>query len=311
MGRDLCARSPAARRVYETADAAFGAGLSVLCFDGPDEALRPTHVQQPAIVATSIAAFAAFAEALGLPQWSLSSAPHPLPVAAVAGHSVGLCSAVIATGAMSLQDGVALVADRGRFMAQAAREKPGAMAAVLGLEPQVVERTVEQVRAGIPGSYLSVANVNSPGQVVVAGDLISVDALRQAAAGAGARRVVPLGVSGAFHSVAMLPARDAMRDRLLAVELSDPAVPVLSNLDGRPLTTAAALREELADHIAGPVQWLRGVRELEAMGVTHMVEYGHGNVLTGMLRRTVKGIALYNVADADSATQVAKELSDA
>ncbi len=308
MGRDLFERSAAAREVFRRADEAFGDALSELCFNGPEDALRPTHVQQPAIVATSLAAFAAYSEALGLPDWPIAAGAHPVDAVAAAGHSVGLWSAVAVAGAVDLAEAIELVADRGRYMSAAGSDRPGSMAAVLGLDPAAVESLVAEVRDRTLGSYLSVANVNSPAQVVVAGDLGSVEAIREAAVTAGARRVIRLPVTAAFHSAAMLPARDSMRERLLAAELREPAVPILSNLDGTPITTVGDLRAELADHIAAPVRWLDGMQRLVSMGVSHAVEFGHGEVLTGMLRRTVEGVVTYNVGDVADARHVAHEL---
>ena len=308
MGRDLFERSAAARDVFRRADDAFGDALSDLCFNGPDDALRPTHIQQPALVATSLAAFAAYGEALGLPAWPVEAGAHPVDVVVAAGHSVGLWSAVAAAGAVEVEDAIRLVADRGRYMSAAGSHRPGSMAAVLGLDPAAVESLVGEVRDRTLGSYLSVANVNAPAQVVVGGDLGSIEALREAAVRAGARRVVPLPVTAAFHTAAMLPAWDAMRERLLAAELREPAVPILSNLDGTPMTTVGDLRAELADHIAAPVRWLDAMQRLASMGVSHAVEYGHGAVLTGMLRRTVVGMVTYNVSEVADARRVAHEL---
>ncbi len=300
MGRDLYEHSAAAREVYAAANEAFGGALADICFQGPDDALRATHVQQPAIVATSLAALAAFKEALGAAEPTSIGGLGSLNVVAMAGHSLGVCSAVSAAGALSLKETIALVADRGRFMASAGRATPGAMAAVIGLTADAVEQVVEEVRDRVAGSYLSVANVNTPLQVVVAGDLSSVAAFHEAARAAGARRVVPLDVSAAFHTVAMLPAREAMRNRLLAAPLFDPSVPIVSNLDAGLLSSAAQLRGELADHMVAPVQWLRGARALVPLGISGIIEFGHGNVLAGMLRRTVRDVELHNVSDAAS-----------
>ena len=266
--------------------------------------MRPTDVQQPAIVATSIAALAAFNEELGLQQVFVGSG-YPINVVVFAGHSVGLVSALVGAGCTPIDEAVALVRDRGRYMAAAARDKPGSMVAVLGLDPASVEALVESIRTRVPGSYLSVANVNSPQQVVVAGDLLAIDHLVNEGRARGARRVIPLDVSGAFHSIAMLPARESMRKRLLAVGIDAPFAPVLSNVDATELTTPSEIRAELADHIVAPVQWLDGVRKIETMGVKHVVEFGHGAVLTGMLRRTVKEVELHNVFDVESARSVA------
>lgn len=311
MGRDLYEQSEAARGVYSAANESFGDELSRICFEGPDDTLRATHLQQPAIVATSLAAVAAFTEALGAKEFMPSCLLSSLGVVAMAGHSLGVCSATSVARALSVEDTIALVADRSRFMGQAARQVPGTMAAVVGLEVGVVEEVVEQVRAHVLGSYLSVANINTPHQVVVAGDLGSVAAFHDAARAAGARRVIPLDVSGAFHSVAMLTARDAMQERLMAVPLLDPAVPIVSNLDARLLSSAAELRGELAAQIVAPVQWLLGARALVTLGVSHIIEFGHGNVLTRMLRRTLQHVVLENVSDTASATRTAERASSA
>ncbi len=309
MGLGLRGSSDAARRVWQAADASYGESLSKLTGTGRSQDLQPTDVQQPAIVATSVAAFAAFNEVLGVDGAAVPANGYPVDVAALAGHSVGLVSAVVAAGCTPVGEAVALVRDRGRFMAAAAQAKPGRMAAVLGLDTDTVEDLTATLRAEIPGSYLAVANVNAPGQVVVAGDLAAIDLIMTRGRTAGARRVLPLNVSGAFHSVAMLPAQAAMRDRLVAVGIDPPAAPVVSNIDATRLTDPAAIRAELANHIAAPVRWLDGIRAIEALGVRHVVEFGHGSVLTGMLRRTVKGMALHNVNDLASARAAAAALT--
>ena len=309
MGRALRKTSAAARGVWRQADSSYGASLSRLAGKGSDDDLRPTDVQQPAIVAASVAAFAAFNEVLGADGAALGANGYPFNIVALAGHSVGLVSAVVAAGCTPIGEAVALVRDRGRFMAAAAFEKPGRMAAVLGLDLDAVEDLTDTVRTEIPGSYLAVANVNAPGQVVVAGDLAAIDRVVSQGRAAGARRVIPLNVIGAFHSVAMLSAQAAMRERLLAVGIEPPAAPVISNIDAGQLIDPSAIRAELANHIAAPVRWLDGIRAIEALGVRHIVEFGHGSVLTGMLRRTVNGIALHNVSDLDSARATAAALA--
>lgn len=309
MGRGLRESSAAAGRVWRAADAGYGESLSELTVAGTSQDLQPTDVQQPAIVATSVAAFAAFNEVLGVDGAAVSANGYPVNVAALAGHSVGLVSAVVAAGCTPVGEAVALVRDRGRFMAAAAQAKPGRMAAVLGLDTAAVEDLASTIRAELPGSYLAVANINATGQVVVAGDLAAIDRVVNEGRDAGARRVIPLNVSGAFHSVAMLPAQAAMRDRLLAVGIDPPAAPVISNIDAGQLVDPSAIRAELANHIAAPVRWLDGIRAIEALGVRQIVEFGHGSVLTGMLRRTVKGINLHNVSDLETAQATAAALT--
>ena len=308
MGRSLRASSAAARRIWQAADAGYGASLSNLTGAGSLDDLQPTDVQQPAIVAASVAAFAAFNEVLGVGGAAVTASGYPVNVAALAGHSVGLVSAVVAAGCTPVGEAVALVRDRGRFMAAAAFKKPGRMAAVLGLDEPAVEDLTAAIRSQTPGSYLTVANINAPGQIVVAGDLAAIDRIVNEGRKAGARRVIPLNVSGAFHSVAMLPAQAAMRERLFAVGIDPPAAPVISNIDAGQLVDPSVLRAELANHIAAPVRWLDGIWAIEALDVQHIVEFGHGSVLTGMLRRTVKGIELHNVSDLASARATAAAL---
>ena len=305
MGADLFEHSEAARTVFASANEGFGDDLAAVCFHGPADALRPTRVQQPAMVAVSLAAFAAFNEVLGHSGAALTD-DHPIPVQGLAGHSVGLWAAVTVASALDMRCAMEMVAVRGSAMQSAAGQRPGSMSAVLALEPEAVDRVVAEIRARVPGSYLSTANVNSPGQVIVGGDLESLSKLDASARAAGARRVVPLEVTGAFHTVAMLPA-----ERLLAVPLADPAVPIIANLDGQPLTTAAELRAELAEHLAAPLQWWQGMRTLVDLGVSRIVEFGHQGVLTSMLRRALQDVSLFNVYDAKSAHAVAKELRDA
>jgi len=308
MGYELFKDSTAAQEVWRAVDASGKEPLTSRVFDGSAESLQSTDVQQPAIVAMSIAALAAFNEELGF-EGSFVGSSYPINVIVFAGHSVGLISAVVGSGCTPIGEAVSLVRDRGRYMAEAARAKPGRMAAVLGLDVCAVEGLVESIRNKMPGSYLSVANVNSPHQVVVAGDLLAIDHVVEAGRAAGARRIIPLDVMGAFHSIAMLPARDAMRVRLLGVGIESPIAPVLSNVDATELTAPSEIRAELADHIVAPVRWLDGVRKIETMGVKHVVEFGHGSVITGMLRRTVKGVELHNVFDVKSARSVVSVLT--
>ena len=180
----------------------------------------------------------------------------------------------------------------------------------LRLELADVENLVARIRNEIPGSYLSVANINAPGQVIVAGDLLAIDQIVERGRAAGARRMIALNVSGAFHTIAMLPARSAMNDRLVAVGIDSPVAPLISNIDASKLTNPPSIRAELADHIVAPVQWLDSVRTIEGLGVRHIVEFGHGSVLTGMLRRTLSTVELHNVTSWESACDVANRLTN-
>ena len=309
MGRDLHDASAAAREVWNSVDSSLAGQFSEIVFRGSEDDLRPTEVQQPAIVATSVGALAAFNEVIGVNGSAVGSG-YPIDVVAFAGHSVGIISALIAAGCTPVGEAIPLVRDRGLYMADAAQAKPGRMAAVLGLELAEVEKLVARIRNEIPGSYLSIANINAPGQVIVAGDLLAIDQIVGEGKAAGARRVVTLNVSGAFHTIAMLPARSAMNDRLVAVGIDPPVAPLISNIDASKLTNALSIRAELADHIVAPVQWLDGVRTIEELGVRHIVEFGHGSVLNGMLRRMLNTVELHNVTDWESACDVANRLTN-
>jgi [acyl-carrier-protein] S-malonyltransferase len=287
MGRDLYENSPAARAVFEAVDGAVGFSVSDLCFNGPEDALKDTRNTQPALFAASSAALAACAE-VGL-------TPH-----AVAGHSVGEYTALLAAGVFDVATGAALVARRGAEMANATG---GTMAAVLGLDADVIA----EVCASTPGIVVP-ANDNSPGQVVISGEVEAVEAAGVALKERGAKRVVPLSVSGAFHSPLMRPAADALRPYLAGAAFRDPKIPVVANVTADYARTADEARENLAVQVAGPVRWVESIRRLYADGYTTFVECGTGNVLTGLIKRIAPDAATYNVSDAASARATADAL---
>lgn len=282
MGRALAEASPAARAVFAEADAALGAPITPLAWEGPAELLDRTENAQPALLATSIAFHAALLEG------GLSARP-----AWYAGHSMGQYSAMVAAGVLALGDALRLVRERGRLM-QAARD--GAMAAVIGLDDA---RLPELEAVGSAAGIFTIANRNSPGQVVVSGERAAVEAAAEAAKGLGARRAILLPVSVAAHSPLMADAAAGMRAALAPVDFRDPAAPLLANADARILATGAACREELVEHLTRGVDWVRAVETMSAAGVGSFIEVGPGKVLTGLVKRIAPDAAALATDEAD------------
>lgn len=280
MGADLARISPAAAEVFERAEAILDLPLRQLCFEGPDEALRPTEIAQPALFVAGYAAWLAAKDQLG-------------KVGAVAGHSLGEYTALAVAGALEFEPALRLVRRRGELMRDAAAARPGAMAAVLKLD----DATVNRLCAEIDGLVVP-ANYNSPGQVVVSGEEPAIDALLERVKAARGR-AVKLPVSGAFHSPLMQSAADALAAELDGVEFQEARVPVVQNVTAEPVIAAPDLRRNLAAQVTGSVRWTASVETLAMMGVTRAVELGPGNVLTGLVRRTDDAIAVHNVADGD------------
>lgn len=278
MGRDLFESSPAARRVFEDGDRILGRPLSELCFKGPEDVLRRTENAQPAIMVMSLACLA-FAQESGY----LCSLP-----AYVAGHSLGEYTAAVAGGALSFADGLRLVQERGRLMQRAGEENPGTLAAVLGLtEGQAIElcRCV--------GAEL--CNLNAPGQIVIGGTHGCVAEAAETCRSFGAKRAVPLNVSGAFHTSLMAPAVEGMRAALAAVEIRDPVVALVANGTARVITSGEELRSELLYQLTHAVLWQRSVELMAEKGVSLFIEIGPGKVLTGLVRRTLPSARTLNL----------------
>ncbi len=276
MGAALAAASPAAARVFADADAALGEPISRLAWEGPAEELDLTRNAQPALVAASVAYLAALRErreAAGL---------APLAPAYAAGHSMGQYSALVAAGSLALADAVRLVRVRGELMQASGAGRPGAMAALIGLDDA---RLPEVVAAGAAEGILTVANRNSPGQIVLSGERTAVDAAILAAKAAGCRRAIELPVSVAAHSPLMADAATGMDRELAAVAFADPHPPLLSNAEAAPIATAAGARAELVEHLTRGVDWVAIVERMRADGVDTFIEVGPGKVLTGLIRR--------------------------
>ncbi|HLN93309.1 MAG TPA: ACP S-malonyltransferase [Thermoanaerobaculia bacterium] len=278
MGRALVESSPAARAVFDEADAALGFALSRLCFDGPEEGLKLTANTQPAILTHSVAALAELS----------ASFPGRLEGAAfAAGHSLGEYSACVAAGVITFSDAVRLVRRRGELMQEAVPAGMGAMAAIVGLAAEDVEAAC---REAAQGEIVSAANYNSPEQTVIAGHAGAVERASAACIAKGAKRAIPLPVSAPFHSPLMRPARERMEELLAATAFSDARIPVVTNVDALPVRDGAKLRDSLVRQIDSPVKWVESVRRLAAEGINRALEIGPGNVLAGLLRRIDRSI---------------------
>jgi [acyl-carrier-protein] S-malonyltransferase len=326
MGADIAAVSPAAAAVFSEADAAVGFSLSALCFSGPEESLRETINTQPAIVATSLALLAALQEAAGATSALTAGTvvlDAPLRPDYVAGHSVGEYAALAASGALPIGDTLRLVRERGRLMHEEGLACPSGMAAVLGLDAATLsvvcaEATAhaqaeagQEGRGGHPGNdTVVVANDNAPGQVVISGARQALDLAMDLARERGAKRVVPLAVSGAFHSPVMAPAAAGLAQAVAAAPLTDAQIPLVANITGEPITAAADLRQELAQQIAAQVQWTQSVSRLAELGVTTFVEIGAGQVLSGLIKRIVRGTTTLSVATAADVAPVVAQLRE-
>lgn len=280
MGRDLAAAFPEAREVLDGDPA-----LSRLMFEGPPEDLKQTVNTQPAVVAHSLAVLAVL-RARGL---------EP---AVVAGHSVGEYAAVCASGALGLEDTLRLVRQRGRFMQEAGEIQPSGMAALIGADLATAEALCE--KAATPEAPVEVANLNSPGQVVISGSNAGLEKALELAREFGVRKAVRLEVSGAFHSCVMRPAWERLRVELLQAPLQDPRIPVVANLTAEPITEREALRSALIDQVVSRVRWEDSVKRMLEMGVTRFVEAGPGGALAGMIRRISREAAVVSVQDPET-----------
>jgi [acyl-carrier-protein] S-malonyltransferase len=295
MGRGLAEAYPAARRVFEAADRALGFPLSEVCFRGPAEELQLTANTQPAILTVSVAV----AEVLK---------GNGLRPDYVAGHSLGEYSALVAAGALQLEDAVRLVRKRGEYMQEAVPVGEGAMAALVGLAPGSTDEICRQAAAG---QVLSPANLNSPAQVVVAGNKAAVERVVDLAKQRGAKMAVLLNVSAPFHCALMQPAADRLARDLDAVEFRDPEVPLVSNVDARLVTDGAAAREGLKRQVTSPVRWEESMRVLRSEGVEVFVEVGPGKVLSGLLRQIDRHAECLRVDDGATLSEVVARLGAA
>ncbi|MHB8620054.1 MAG: ACP S-malonyltransferase [Chloroflexota bacterium] len=279
MAKDLWERAPEARRLIGRADEVLGQPLSRLMFEGPEEMLTRTVNAQPAIFVHSLAL--------------LSCLPPTPDVAFAAGHSVGEYSALVAAGAIEFDAALRLLQERGRLMERAGTERPGGMLAVIGLDAGAIEEAC----ASVAPLVVAPANFNGPGQTVVSGELEGLQAVAVALKERGARRMLPLNVSAAFHSPLMAGAAAALGQAVSSVPVCAPLWPVIGNVTARPLTTASEIRQELADQVAAPVRWEESMRFLAAAGVRNCLEVGPGNVLAGLMKRIDPHVSVAAVSD--------------
>ncbi|HSK18603.1 MAG TPA: ACP S-malonyltransferase [Longimicrobiales bacterium] len=276
MGHDLADAYPEARRTFEEADETLGLALSKLAWEGPEAELTATSVAQPAILTHSVAVFRVVGERLG-------------DVSLAAGHSLGEFSAWVAAGALSFADGLRTVRLRGELMQRSGADRPGTMAALLGLDDDAVERVCAEASEGT--SVCVPANYNSPGQLVISGDVAAVERAMDLAKAAGARRAVQLNVSGAFHSPLMSVAESGLAAQLDAVDMAQPRFPVVSNVTAAAVVDPADAGRLLLQQLTSAVRWTASMRTMLDAGVQQFYEIGPGSVLTGLLRRIERGAA--------------------
>ena len=285
MGRDVAAAFPVARRVFEDIDAALGFSISKLCFEGPDDQLKLTQNTQPAILAVSSAIHAVLEER--------GAASRDL----VAGHSLGEYSAIVSVGGLTPPEAAKVVHLRGKFMQEAVPVGTGAMAALIGPSVDDARAICEEAAQC---DIVSFANINAPGQSVIAGTKAAVDRAIDVAKKRGVRRALPLPVSAPFHCELMKPAEEKLKPVLEAANFKDLWVSLISNVDASPIGTAHAVRNALIRQVASPVRWVESVQKMIAMGVKRFVEVGPGSVLTGLIKRIDSSVETVNVSDAAS-----------
>jgi len=295
MGKELASMHPVAQKTFDEADAALGFKLSQLCFEGPEDQLKLTQNTQPAILTVSVAAYRVLQEMGLTPDFA-------------AGHSLGEYSAHVAAGTISFEDAVRTVRNRGRYMQEAVPVGQGAMAAILGLAPEVVAQVCDEAAQG---EVCQPANVNSPEQIVISGAAAAVERAANLAKERGAKRAVMLPVSAPFHCALMKPAEDRLAVDLRALAFNDPKFPVVNNVDAELMTSGEAAREALIRQVTGAVQWERSMRKLVEQGVETLVEVGPGKVLCGLMRQIDRSKLCLNIEDEASRQKIANHFSQA
>lgn len=292
MGFELYQESPAARDVFNEADDALGLNFSKLIFEGSEGELRDTVNSQPGIMIVGIASLRALEESLGgkMPQFSL-----------VTGHSLGLYTSAVAAGAIGFRDGVNLVRERGRLMQQASEKRSGGMAAILGLDELILEEICLETGADI-------ANINSDEQIIISGSQRVIAITMDLAHARGAKKTIPLSVSGAFHSRLMRPAQWGLEEAVSSIDFKDPRVPIVANSSGSVLTTAEDVRQELVRTLCGTVRWKDAVNLMAKSGVTDFFEFGPGRVLSGLIRQINRDFKTFPINSPNSIQNLASEI---
>jgi [acyl-carrier-protein] S-malonyltransferase len=289
MGKELAELYPVARQTFQEADDALGFSISRLCFEGPDEQLKLTENTQPAILTMSTAVLRVLREKGIVPQFA-------------AGHSLGEYSAHVAAGTIAFADAVRVVRKRGRYMQEAVPAGHGGMAAILGME---LEQLQQICLDATQGEVVSPANINSPDQIVLSGHQKAVERAAALATERGAKKAVMLVVSAPFHCALMQPAQDRLEKELEALPFSNPEIPVISNIDAVPKTTAEGSRQALVRQVTGAVQWARSMQTLIGLGVKTFIEVGPGRVLTGLMRQIDRSQTCLNSENEASVQKVA------
>jgi [acyl-carrier-protein] S-malonyltransferase len=287
MGKALYGASARARRIFDQADEALGFSLSHLAFHGPAAELDDTVNTQPAILTVSVAALEALRE-------KTEAAGGRIAPVAVAGHSLGEFTALVAADVLDFPTALHLVRERGRLMKEAGQERPGGMAAVIGLDDEQLAALCDEAAAA---GVITIANANCPGQTVISGEVGALQRAMDLAVERGARKVARLGISIASHSPLMGRASVGLGEILGKITLRTPQSPVVANADGKAMTTVEEIRHELADHVERPVNWTRSVREMIESGASTFVEIGPGQVLSGLIRRINRDVATLSLAD--------------
>jgi [acyl-carrier-protein] S-malonyltransferase len=280
MGKDLYLNSIAAREVFDEIDDTLGRELSTMMFEGPDDELRQTENTQPAIMATSVATWRAMEEATGILQ-----VPN-----ATAGHSLGEYSALAVAGVLSISDAVKLVLERGRLMQGACNERPGGMAALIGLDEVTAEEICRE-------SGAQMSTINTEQQIILAGDHQSLAMAIDIASARGAKKAIPLQVGGAFHSGLMSPAQNGLNAMIDSLDFHDPLVPLVGNVTAKSLGTADEVKEELRLQLTSCVQWNNTVKFMLNDGISNFYEIGHGRILSGMVKRIDRSATISNIGD--------------
>jgi len=299
MGRELYERYEPARKIIDRANDILGYDLRKKIFYGPEEELQQTLITQPAVFTISVACL----EILQRPE-SYSSKEILTPQI-VAGHSLGEYTALVAAGVFDFSQALSVVQKRAEFIHQTSQEKPGAMAAIIGLEKEKLEEVIEEVRGE---EVLEAVNFNSPQQIVIAGELKAIERAVERAKAKGAKRAIILKVSGAFHSSLMAQAGKNLARELENYELKNPVIPVVTNYNAKPATSGEEIRKALVSQIDSPVLWEDSIKEMLTKGVDIFIEVGPGKVLTGLLSRITKGSTGLNVEDKGSLQETLKKL---
>ncbi|MBM7659397.1 [acyl-carrier-protein] S-malonyltransferase [Bacillus mesophilus] len=293
MGSQLAVLYPEVQAIFNKADEKLGVSLSSIIFEGPQEQLTLTVNTQPALLTTSIAIYEKFKQSGIIPDY-------------VAGHSLGEYTALVAAESISFEDGVFAVRKRGEYMEEAVPAGLGAMAAVLGMDASQLEEVTTSVTND--GNPVQLANLNCPGQIVISGSARGVELASALAKEKGAKRVIPLEVSGPFHSSLMKPAAEKLNDTLNSISINEAKVPVVANVNALPITQAEEIKVKLVEQLYSPVRWQQSVEKMVELGVDTFVEVGPGKVLSGLVKKVDRSLKTFAVYDEESLTTTIQSL---